>query len=160
MIEVRRIGSAAGAAGAQLLSAVHAACFEEPWGEVAIARLLDGPGLCGLAAADTECSADLVPLGMALCRVAGGEAEILTLGVIPERRRQGVGGQLVGECYAIAKAGGAAAMFLEVAADNGAALALYSEAGFRQVGRRENYYQAQNKRETTRDALILRVALP
>ena len=159
MIEVQRIGSAAGAAGARLLSAVHADCFKEPWDEATIARLLDGPGIYGLAAADAEGSVALVPLGMALCRVAGGEAEILTLGVVPGRRRQGVGRQLVGECHVIARAGGTDSLFLEVAADNGAALALYSGLGFRQIGRRENYYQVQNKKETAQDALILRMAL-
>ena len=157
MIEVRRISSAAGAAGARLLSTVHAACFEEAWDEASTARLLAGPGTCGLVAADSAGGADEVPLGMALCRLAGGEAEILTLGVIRDRRRQGVGRHFVRECHAIAKAAGAAALFLEVAADNGAALALYSAAGFRQVGRRENYYEARNKRGPGRDALILRL---
>ena len=48
---------------------------------------------------------------------------------------------------------GATAMFLEVATGNAAALALYTGAGFVEVGRRRRYYA------DGRDALVLRVNL-
>jgi ribosomal-protein-alanine N-acetyltransferase len=46
-----------------------------------------------------------------------------------------------------------APVILEVAADNPAARALYARAGFREVGRRRNYYRRPARRA---DALILR----
>jgi|TARA_B100001964_G_C14071093_1_gene525917 ribosomal-protein-alanine N-acetyltransferase len=48
---------------------------------------------------------------------------------------------------------GAGELFLEVAEDNGAALALYAGAGFVQVGRRQGYYQGAGG---ARAALVLR----
>jgi len=58
---------------------------------------------------------------------------------------------------AAAAAGGAKAVFLEVAADNAAALALYQEAGFETVGVRRGYYPRPGGGAA--DALNLRLAL-
>ena len=49
-----------------------------------------------------------------------------------------------------------AAVHLEVAVDNGAALALYRRSGFEQVGRRRGYY---DRGGVSVDALVLRRAL-
>ena len=48
---------------------------------------------------------------------------------------------------------GAASLFLEVGADNPAALALYAGLGFTRVGMRKAYYNGG-------DALVLRLSLP
>ncbi len=75
--------------------------------------------------------------GFILVREAAGEAEILTLAVAPRARRQGLGRTLVDA--AIARLG-SADLFLEVAADNIAAIALYQQNGFTQAGVRRGYY--------------------
>ena len=54
------------------------------------------------------------------------------------------------DALAVARARGAGAMFLEVAAGNAPALALYGREGFAEVGRRRRYY-----RHPTEDALVL-----
>lgn len=160
MIEIEWIGTAAGPAGRQLLSTLHAACFDPHWSEAEIGRLLAAPGTLAVVASHPPTDeAGTHPVGMAICRSAGAEAEILTLVVIPDRRRSGVGARLVSECRLMAKDTGAAQLFLEVAADNTAALALYTGRGFRQVGRRENYYKPRNNRGTPKDALILHLDL-
>ncbi|MBY0338017.1 MAG: GNAT family N-acetyltransferase [Acetobacteraceae bacterium] len=92
--------------------------------------------------------------GFILARVAADEAEILTLAVVPEARRQGVATALVEAACAAALLAGARVMFLEVAEDNGAARALYAALGFAVAGRRRGYYGPG------RDALLLRAALP
>ena len=92
--------------------------------------------------------------GMILARVAADEAEILTLAVLPEQRRQSVGSALLGAAMARAGAFGAAAMFLEVAVTNHAARALYAANGFVEAGSRRRYYSDGT------DALILRSTLP
>ena len=159
MIEIERIGTAAGSIGCQLLSVLHAACFDPHWSEVEIGRLVEGPGTLAVVASH-PCAdgAGMRPAGMAICRSAGAEAEILTLGVTPDCRRVGVAARLVSECGLMAAEAGAAQLFLEVAADNTAALALYTGRGFRRVGRRENYY-VRNNRRSSKDALILRLDL-
>ena len=93
--------------------------------------MLESPGVFALIAAG----------GFILCRVAADEAEVLTLAVLPEARRRGVGGALLTSALALALAWGVRTFFLEVAEDNPAALALYQGAGFGPIGRRPGYYR-------------------
>ena len=73
-------------------------------------------------------------------RVAADEAEVLTLGVAPEVRRQGIATDLLRAAIAEIRARGGTAMFLEVATGNTAARALYKKFDFVEVGRRRRYY--------------------
>ena len=82
--------------------------------------------------------------GVLLGRAVAGEAELLTLAVAPDRQRSGIGGRLVAAFLAEARARGAVQAFLEVAADNAAAIGLYRRAGFAEVGRRRGYYAGAN----------------
>jgi ribosomal-protein-alanine N-acetyltransferase len=88
-----------------------------------------------------------------LARVAGGEAEILTLAVAPYARGRGLGRALLCAAIAQAERAGAEEMFLEVGSDNPAARALYAGLGFVNVGARKAYYRG-------RDAAVLRLSLP
>lgn len=125
---------------------MHRRCFAESWDAAALAALLAMPGAFGLMLAEP-------PAGFVLARVAADEAEILTIAVLPEQRRAGLGGRLLDAAAAAARQAGAAFLFLEVAADNSAALALYRSRGFAAVGLRADYY-GQN-----RDAVVLRLDL-
>lgn len=134
---------------AAVLARRHAAAFarDAPWSETAFAGLL---GLPGVFLCDT-------PEGFALGRVVLDEAELLTLAVAPEHRRAGAGRALLAAFEAAAAARGATTAFLEVAADNAPALALYVGAGWRQGGRRQGYYRRADGRAA--DALLLSRAL-
>ena len=79
-------------------------------------------------------------LGWAGVRVVSGEADILTVGVIPAARRQGIAVRLVHALLGEARRLGAGTAFLEVRVDNSAAQALYEREGFVQVGVRRGYY--------------------
>ena len=133
----------AAAADAPALAALHAAAFPpaQAWGADTIAMLLDLPGAFGFWREGA---------GLVLARMAGDEAEILTFGVVPDARRRGHGAALLRGVLAAARARGAAAMFLEVAAGNAPALALYAREGFAEVGRRRRYYS------DGADALVLK----
>ena len=137
-----------GVIDAEALAALHAAAFDAPWNAAALAELLAQPGAI-LAAEPGE--------GFILLRAAADEAEVLTLAVRPEARRRGLGGRLVETGVARAAAMGAERVFLEVADDNAAALALYARHGFREVGRRRRYYARPDG--TRRDALLLALNL-
>lgn len=129
------------------LAGIHAEAFDAPWDAAALDALLGQPGVFPVVQAD----------GFILIRAVADEAEILTLAVRPAARGRGLGGQLVREGAAEAAARGATRLFLEVADDNAAALALYASAGFDEAGRRRAYYaRADGSR---RDALILALAL-
>ncbi len=131
---------------AAALAAIHAAAFppRERWGADAMALQLGLPGAFGLIDARG---------GMVLARVAADEAEILTVAVLPEARRQGLGRSLLEAAAEQAVARGAVALFLEVSTANGPAQALYATCGFVPVGRRRRYYP------DGADALVLRRAL-
>ncbi|WP_411819317.1 GNAT family N-acetyltransferase [Hyphococcus formosus] len=81
------------------------------------------------------------PLGFVLWRDLGEQAEILTIGVVPDARRSGLGEALLEAAVQAARNGGAEKMFLEVDAANAAALGLYMQAGFKTIGARKKYYR-------------------
>ncbi len=131
--------------GAAAMAAIHAASFPpaEAWPEAAFATQLGLPGVF----------ARLDPRGgLVLARCVGDEAEILSLAVAPAARRHGIGRTLLAGALAAAAARGARAVFLEVAATNAPARALYAGAGFTEIGRRRGYYADGT------DALVLRAA--
>ncbi len=88
--------------------------------------------------------------GLIVFRSMADEAEILNLAVEASQRRQGIGWLLVQKAIAECKAAGVRTIFLEVRESNQGALRLYARAGFKEGGRRAEYY-----REPTEDALIL-----
>jgi len=131
------------------LATLHAACFPAaPWSRVELALLLAQPQSAAFLA-----EGDGRLLGFVLLRRAADEAEVLSLGVAPEARRLGLGLRLLAQGLAWLPAS-TTQLFLEVAHDNAAALALYRSLGFRPVGRRAKYYT------DGKDALVLRRDLP
>ncbi|WP_431856856.1 GNAT family N-acetyltransferase [Azospirillum sp.] len=144
----------AGVLEGRVLAAVQQLCFpDDRWEADFVETLLGQPGSFGLLAVD-EAGA---PVGCALARVVGEDAEILTIGVLPQARRSGLGRRLVRAVCGEAERRGATALFLEVAEDNDAARMLYAQSGFAQVGRRPAYYI---RREGRVAALVLRRSFP
>ena len=78
------------------------------------------------------------------------EAHITTFAVLPDWRRQGVGGRLMVEMMRVARDLQANVMTLEVRLSNRPARALYGKFGFRPVGIRPRYYSDNGE-----DALIM-----
>ena len=131
---------------------LHRACFpEDPWDPSAMAEVLGTVGFFGQIAWEDE-----TPVGFALARDLRTDCEILSLGVLPERRREGVGTALLNSVFVEARLRSAESIVLEVAVDNIAARALYAARGFLAVGRRRNYYR---RIRNSADALVLRLAL-
>lgn len=134
------------------VSMLHRACFpEDPWNSVTIAEMMNIAGFFGRIAWANE-----LPAGFFLALDLRRECEILSLGVLPERRREGIGSALLDFVCFEGRVRGAERVVLEVAVDNSAALALYTGRHFMPVGRRQNYYRQQSR---CADALILRCAL-
>jgi ribosomal-protein-alanine N-acetyltransferase len=133
------------------MAAAHALAFADSWREDEFEDLLEGEGIYGFLARDDE------PLGVILCRIAADEVEVLTLGVAPTARRNGVAQALMAAALGVARQRRVAQAFLEVAVDNDAAIALYERLGFHQAGRRLYYY---DRGEAGRmDALVMRLDL-
>lgn len=75
-----------------------------------------------------------------MAAAGAGEADIQTLGVAPELRRQGWARTLLNTGLRWAHERGATLMFLEVRESADVAQALYQQLGFTEIGRRPNYY--------------------
>ena len=115
------------------LAALHGRCFAtpRPWAEAEFVLFATDPLVFVLVEGDA---------GFLLGRAVAGEAEVLTLAVAPEARRRGLGRKLVARFLYQARLRGAGSAFLEVSAENAAAIALYESAGFAAAGRRKGYY--------------------
>jgi ribosomal-protein-alanine N-acetyltransferase len=88
--------------------------------------------------------------GILIGRVAADEFEILNLAVGKEFRRRGIGTQLVSSAFEYARTAGARRTYLEVRASNAGGIDFYARMGFRECGRRPNYYH-----DPTEDAVLL-----
>lgn len=98
------------------------------------------------------------PHGLAVVQCLPPEMEILTIAVAPEAQGQGIGAALLSDLLAAARARGVAQVFLDVAADNTAARALYAKAGFAETGRRRGYYRRAGG--AAQDAVLMTRTLP
>ncbi len=121
---------------AAAIAALHTASFHRGWSEEEFERLLlDRAVIAHRATIGGSLK------GFILSRLVDNEAEILSVAVAASWRGRGLARRLL-DLHLRRLAGlGAGAVFLEVGDDNEPALRLYRRAGFRQVGRREGYYQ-------------------
>jgi ribosomal-protein-alanine N-acetyltransferase len=83
----------------------------------------------------------------------GAEADILTVGVIPQHRGQGIARELMAGITKWAIDQGSIAMMLEVKTDNAAAISLYESLGYSKLNIRKDYFGSGL------DALVMRKEL-
>jgi [ribosomal protein S18]-alanine N-acetyltransferase len=119
---------------------LHASGFHFPWSASDFEAYLADSAIIADGAVNEATPSE--PLGgFVISRLLPPDAELLTIAVDPARRGTGLGRALLDNHILNLERGGARLVFLEVAADNPPALALYARAGFKPIGRREGYYQ-------------------
>ena len=137
------------------LYAIEELCFQPPmrFGRGQMRRLIQSRNaatwiaeqtglMCGFAIVEWMRERGGVPSDRSWslgCR-SGTAAYIQTIEVAPDRRGQGIGGELLRRVEGSARAAGAWQIWLHVDAENAAAIRLYEANGYRIEGRRENYY--------------------
>ena len=84
----------------------------------------------------------------------GAEADVLTVGVVPQHRSQGIARALMAQITEWAVAQGSIAMMLEVKTENAAAISLYESLGYSKLNIRKDYFGSGL------DALVMRKELP
>jgi ribosomal-protein-alanine N-acetyltransferase len=99
---------------------------------------------------------DGVLVGHSVLSVAANEAHLLNVCVRRDQQGQGLGRQIVVHMLTRARDCGASAVYLEVRPSNRVASALYVSLGFREIGRRKEYYPAEMGSE---DAVVLALTL-
>ena len=122
-------------------------CFSRPWSRKMLAEELENQCAAFLVAEDSVSGR---VLGYAGLMVVADEGYITNVAVFPEYRRQGIAAQILQVFVQFAEANRLAFLTLEVRPSNAAAIALYQDFGFEEVGRRKNYYDLPKE-----DALIL-----
>ncbi|MBT8154025.1 GNAT family N-acetyltransferase [Epibacterium ulvae] len=131
------------------LAATHQAAFTQTraWEADEFESLLTSPLV--FATGDARC--------FALVRVIADEAELLTIATHPDYQRQGLASLVMENWQAQAATKGTREAFLEVAADNTAACALYMRFGYDIVATRAEYYRRSDG--TICDAIVMKRVL-
>lgn len=81
------------------------------------------------------------------------EAEIIDIGVIPEKRKQGFGSKILNETEFKLKKQNIKKIHLEFREDNFPAEKLYRKLGYIKVGERKDYYKLTNN--TAKNAVLM-----
>lgn len=103
-----------------------------------------------IVGADNECwvvERDSTIIGHGVLSHGAGEAHLLNVCIVRDRQGRGCGRRLVEHLLDRARERRSAVVYLEVRPSNRVALALYASVGFREVGRRRDYYPAANGNE-------------
>lgn len=119
--------------------------FKEPWSVNSCRGAVENPCVYAVVAEDDDGIA-----GYGFMMGTQDEAEILRVAVIPEKRRQHIGSDLLEDMLDHGDYEGYTNVFLEVRESNIAARGLYERKGFEMIGKRADYYN--NPKE---DAVIM-----
>lgn len=112
------------------LSNLHKKCFPtKPWSADDFRDLKN-----------SGCEIIMSENGFVVYRIAVDEAEIITIGVNPDFRRNGIASAMIGIIEKTLKNQAVKKLFLEVASNNIPAQKLYESMGFKTVGLRSKYY--------------------
>ena len=126
--------------------------YEFPWSRAIITGCTTVPYRIWIG----EIGADKAHVCQAFLSIVAEEAHILNLSVDPAYQGRGIGNLLLRRLIADAGSQEAAQIFLEVRESNQAAIQMYLNNDFNEIGRRHNYYPISHGRE---DALILALQL-
>ena len=128
------------------VAALERECFSDPWSQQSVASELSNPLSLWLVWVE-----DGVVLGYVGSQTVMDETDMMNVAVAPAARRRGIAQKLIEALVQQLQKQGSRCLSLEVRASNAPAIALYGRLGFREVGRRLNYY-----RHPKEDGLILR----
>jgi len=109
--------------------------FSDPYPQDLLTRLLHEYPISFLVA---EANSDII-VGYCVASTENYSAHLLSIGVLPQYRRHGIGTALI-EALMAGLGSGARELMLEVKQENTGAIRLYEDLGFRRVGFVENYY--------------------
>lgn len=140
------------------MAVVHATAVPENWQDPILSRtqaeaLLATPHHYLLVVAEPYAAGHILIQAMPQA-----QADILTLYVTPEYRRQHHGATLVRAALQLARSKGCEGLTLEVDATNTAAIKLYEAHGLQQIGKRGGYYRHPVSKAKA-DALVMAVLL-
>jgi [ribosomal protein S18]-alanine N-acetyltransferase len=131
------------------LANLHAQGFDRAWGESEFEALIADASVIG----HVICQGGREAVGFILSRKAADEAEILSIVIDRKERGRGTGRLLLTQHMGFLMQERIRKLFLEVEAENAAAIRLYRGSGFTDIGRRKSYYRKADG--TSADALTM-----
>ena len=127
------------------IAELEAEIFSDGWGQKDILSCICSEGgICYTALVDGRVAAYI------LGRLSAPEGEIYRIATAPEYRCRGIAYRLLNYAIKCEKGRGLECLFLEVRASNIPAIKLYKSHGFKDMGRRKNYYS-----NPTEDAILM-----
>lgn len=135
------------------LSNLHKSCFAKGWGPLEFESFFERKGVFAAVAHHKQHG----DIGFVLCWLIEDQCDLLSMGVLPDYRRDGVGIMLLEYAMEHAASLGAKHMMLEVNINNTAAQTLYEAHGFEKFSVRKEYYS--NADGTRSDAICMRKML-
>jgi ribosomal-protein-alanine N-acetyltransferase len=130
---------------AEALSNIHAQGFHRGWPVADFQSYIAGQDTPVYVA----CDAKRKIAGFAMLRLVADEAELITIAVDRRWQKKGIGQALMRALFEDLQMTPARKLFLEVAADNPAALKLYAKNGFARISERQGYYARPDGRPAT-----------
>ncbi len=134
---------------ADAVAKLHAASFYRGWPRQDIEAYLVDADMPTLVACDARRSI----AGFIMLRVLGDDVELMTIAVDKKHQGKGVGAALLKASFEDLMMTPARRIILEVAADNPAAIKLYTRHGFKKISERKGYYARANGEPAT--ALVM-----
>ena len=125
----------------EALARLHAGCFTSAWDAIDFETYLsrETDDVLGLFVKNKLA-------GLSVLRTVVDQSDILTICIAKKYRRKGRAAFLLKASENMIARRGADIIFLDVAEDNPAAIALYRRAGYVQHGRRSGYYRRPDAR--------------
>ncbi len=132
--------------------------FAHPWSAELIRREMLHDWSTILLATETRIGPGHLPteviVGFVVYWLVHDELHVLNIATAVEERRRGIGRALMDEAARRARLAGAVLATLEVRRSNSAAIAMYRDLGYRQIGVRPNYYVDEGE-----DAIVMNLQL-
>lgn len=128
------------------IAEIEKACFKKPWTEQMLIDELSVPTARFFAAVDAKGET----VGYVGANNNAGEVYLGDVAVLPSRSSSGIGTVLLNKLISVCIAENAEFISLEVRKSNLAGRRLYERCGFREVGKRPNFYS-----QPTEDAVVM-----
>lgn len=134
-----------------IVMAIEAGAYDYPWTPGIFRDCLRAGYQCWVLELGDDFFSRQI-LGYGVLSVASDEAHVLNVCIAREQQGQGHGRRVLRWLIDLARRQRVQRIFLEVRPSNAAALTLYRDEGFHEIGRRPRYYPTAQGRE---DALVL-----
>ena len=130
--------------------AIEQLSFQWPWSRRSFEGELACQNACSYVVKSAQADREDQLVAYAFLRRVVDELHVLKVAVAPAQRGLGIAIWFLNHCFTMSAQQGANSVYLEVRLSNIAAIKLYEKLGFREIGRRSNYYP-----DSKEDALVM-----